>query len=226
MSIYSFIDSLLGIDENEVVGKNGERLTANKLKWISFMGREGRILKNVYIPKKDGDTTEIDLLFITEKGIFVIESKNYSGYIFGDGKTAKWTTTLFAGRNIRGQKQVEKHQFYNPIWQNYNHIKYLKEFLGTDVQMISLIVFSERCELKSITYQAKDVYVCKRDKLTKIIKDLWNKYPDTLKAEDIDSIYDKLSSLTNMDSAVKTKHVEYIKKDLIITRFALNAAGN
>ena len=126
MSIYSFIDSLLGIDENEVVGKNGERLTANKLKWISFMGREGRILKNVYIPKKDGDTTEIDLLFITEKGIFVIESKNYSGYIFGDGKTAKWTTTLFAGRNIRGQKQVEKHQFYNPIWQNYNHIKYLR----------------------------------------------------------------------------------------------------
>lgn len=40
------------------------------------------ILTNLYIPKEDGSTTEIDLVMITKYGFFVIESKNYrDGYL-------------------------------------------------------------------------------------------------------------------------------------------------
>ncbi|MER2002174.1 MAG: nuclease-related domain-containing protein [Carnobacterium inhibens] len=52
------------------------------------------ILTNLYIPKEDGSTTEIDLVMITKFGFFVIESKNYSGWIFGDEKYRNWTQTF------------------------------------------------------------------------------------------------------------------------------------
>ena len=99
------------------------------------------VLKNIYVPYQ-GKTSEIDLLMIHEKGIFVFESKNYSGWIFGNASQLNWTQSLQNG---------EKHHFYNPIRQNQTHIKALSEYLDMPVSsFISYIVFSERCSLKSV----------------------------------------------------------------------------
>lgn len=49
--------------------------------------------------------TEVDLIYINTSGIYVIESKNYSGWIFGDFKQKYWTQTF----------KTEKHKFYNPV---------------------------------------------------------------------------------------------------------------
>ena len=65
--------------DKNIKGKLGESFTAVALAWSKLFGRDGIVLRNVYIPKEDSDTAEIDLLFITRKGIFVIKSKNYSG---------------------------------------------------------------------------------------------------------------------------------------------------
>lgn len=46
-------------------------------------------MTNLYLPKEDGSTTEIDLIMLSETGILVFESKNYSGWIFGDEKRIK-----------------------------------------------------------------------------------------------------------------------------------------
>ena len=88
----SILDSILNTDER--VGKRGEALIAGKLGLIDLFGHKGKVLRNVYLPKDNGETSEIDLLFITKVGIFVIESKNYSGYIFGTDTNQKWTVTL------------------------------------------------------------------------------------------------------------------------------------
>ena len=77
------IDSIF---DDEWVGKRGETLTERELKLVKLFGRKGRTLRNVYIPKDNGETSEIDVVYITQKGIFVFESKNYSGWIFGDEK--------------------------------------------------------------------------------------------------------------------------------------------
>ena len=63
---------------DKLTGKLGEVLTAKELKYVQLFGRKGRILRNIYVPKDNGETSEIDLLYITQKGIFVFESKNYS----------------------------------------------------------------------------------------------------------------------------------------------------
>ncbi|WP_370863831.1 nuclease-related domain-containing protein [Ruthenibacterium lactatiformans] len=142
----SFIKRLIFTPES--VGLHGEKMIVRKLGWVQFCGKRGKILQNIYVPRENGETSEIDVLYITQKGIFVIESKNYSGYIFGSENNHNWTSTLYAGKDQLGRKKVEHHQFYNPVKQNNTHIKTLMHYLNVDIPMLSLIVFSERCELK------------------------------------------------------------------------------
>lgn len=105
----------------EWMGRRGEKLTERELKLVRFLGRDGKILRNVYIPKENGETSEIDVLYITQKGIFVIESKNYSGWVFGSEKNYQWTVSLSNGI---------KNKLYNPIKQNQTHIKWLQNYVG------------------------------------------------------------------------------------------------
>ena len=109
----------------EDIGKRGEKYTAKKLNRVDRSGYNGMVLQNVYIPKRNGETSEIDLLFITKIGIFVMESKNYSGYIFGTDTNQKWTVSLHVGHGY-----TEKHQFYNPILQNAGHVRALRRVLN------------------------------------------------------------------------------------------------
>ena len=149
----------------ERIGKKGEKLTERKLNLINLSGREGLVLKNIYIPKNNGETTEIDLIYVTQKGLFVIESKNYSGWIFGDSKSLYWTSCLPNG---------EHNRFYNPIKQNNSHIKwlgkYLDNYISSTIPFFSFIVFSERCELKKVPFEDNQCIICRRNKLSRYVR--------------------------------------------------------
>lgn len=77
------------------------------------------LLKDVTIPSKTG-TTQIDHVIVSKFGLFVIETKNYKGWIYADAKDAKWTQVHFK----------QKHRFQNPLRQNYAHICALSDLLG------------------------------------------------------------------------------------------------
>lgn len=198
------IDSLLDkIFDAEWVGWYGEHLTSRELMIVKLFGRNGKTLRNVYIPKENGDTTEIDVVFITQKGIFVIESKNYSGWIFGDEKNGFWTASLQNGI---------KNKFYNPIKQNQTHIRWLEKYLSDDIPMFSIIAFSERCELKKITVESPDVRVINRDDLYATIRDIWNRTEDKLDKANVQEIYEKLKPLTHVSKEVKQAHINAINE--------------
>lgn len=204
----SLIDSILdSIFDDEWVGKRGEKLTERELKWVRLFGRKGKILRNVYIPKDNGETSEIDVVYITQKGIFVIESKNFSGWIFGDDKSAYWTESLPNGK---------KNRFYSPVKQNETHMRWLGKYLESlnykSVPLFSLIVFSERCELKKMTIEREDVRVIKRDRLYANIRDMWDKLGDSVSLEDVESITSELKKLTNQPKSVKQAHINDINK--------------
>ena len=194
----------------ERLGRRGENAAAGRLGWVDFLGYQGKIIRNAYIPGNDGKTTEIDLLYVTQKGIFVIESKNYSGFIFGSEKNQHWASTLYMGKDWRGRKKVEKHQFYNPIWQNNTHIRYLKRFLKADIPMFSVIVFSSKCELKRMEISSPDVIVCRQGELSSCIRRIWKRVPDVLTEQQIETIFNQLSVLANPSEAVKQKHIQDI----------------
>ncbi len=202
-----FIDLLLDdIFDAEWKGRYGEKMTEWELNLVRLFGRKGYVLRNIYVPKNNGETSEIDVVFITQKGIFVIESKNYSGWIFGDEKSAYWTAML---------PDKSKNRFYNPIKQNSTHIKWLGQYLQNSVPLFSVIVFSERCELKKVAVESTDVLVIKRDRLYAAIRSIWDRTADILSESMTEDIYVKLKMLTDVDQAVEL--MKNIKKRRLLT---------
>lgn len=203
MAKKDIIDKLLDkyIFNAEWLGRHGEKLTERELKLVRLLGRDGKILRNVYIPKKNGETSEIDVMYITQKGIFVIESKNYSGWVFGSENNYQWTVSLPNGL---------KNKLYNPIKQNQTHIKWLQKYVGEDIPLFSIIVFSERCTLK--IKGETSVPVIKRDSLYATIRNAWKRTEDKLSDEQVNELYEKLKELTCVSKEDKQKHVENIKK--------------
>ncbi len=187
------------------LGRYGEYLTYMELKCFENDG--AKFLFNVYIPKENGETTEIDVLMISKKGIFVFESKNYSGWIFGSENQKNWYQTLPAGRG-----KSHKEHFYNPIMQNRSHIKHLKMFVGKQIAMHSIIVFSERCTLKNVTVKSSDVNVIKRNQVSFVVSNICKRIAeDILTENDITNLYNKLYPCTQVSNAEKAQHIVNIQ---------------
>lgn len=187
-------------------GRLGEYLTYKHLHSAEKNG--ARFLFNVYIPKGEEETTEIDVLMIHAKGLFVFESKNYSGWIFGSENQKNWYQTLPQGKG-RSHKEI----FYNPIMQNKTHIKHLKALIGEDVPIYSVITFSERCTLKKIEIKSDDICVINRDKVYDTVAAICMKRDTAvLSNEQISEIYDKLYPYTQVSDVTKQQHIQNIEK--------------
>ena len=89
------------------------------------------LIKNVTLPTGEG-STQIDHVIVSKFGVFVIETKNFKGWIFGSPNQKTWTQQLYKRKN----------KFQNPLHQNYKHTKALGELLGlSDSQIFSIVVF-------------------------------------------------------------------------------------
>lgn len=117
----------------------GEKLTTFGM-WLFVDGKTFRRFHDIIVPSSTG-TTQVDHLLISRFGLFVIETKNMDGWIFGSEKQPKWTQT-YKGR---------KFQFQNPLRQNYRHIKCLAEFLQVDESIFHSVIFfiGEECTFKT-----------------------------------------------------------------------------
>lgn len=186
-------------------GRLGEFYTYKYLKSLSGYKR---YLFNLYLPKSNGETTELDVILLHESGIYVFESKNYSGWIFGSESQQYWTQTLPAGRG-----RSQKNRFYNPVLQNKGHLKWLQTYLADQtLPFYSYIVFSDRCRLKNITLTSGKHYVVNRYNLFAAIQHNAAKAGIQLSPDKIDELFGKLYPLTQIDEAKKMIHVRDIQK--------------
>ena len=101
----------------KIKGKRGEVIVKEMLRNLQ---RPGEFILSDVILSGGNTTHQIDHIFISKKGIFVIEVKNYSGLIYGEEYQKEWTQVL--GRGIR-------EKFYNPIKQNATHVRVLNDVL-------------------------------------------------------------------------------------------------
>ena len=98
------------------------------------------LIPDVMLPTADG-TTQIDHVIVSRYGIFVLETKTFKGWIFGDEKSAQRTQQIFR----------KKSQFMNPLRQNYKHTKTLATLKGIPEDYFkSLIVFVGDCHFKTV----------------------------------------------------------------------------
>ncbi|WP_429148147.1 NERD domain-containing protein [Aeromonas rivipollensis] len=101
--------------------------------------REYHLLKDVTLPIPQG-STQIDHVIVSRFGIFVIETKNMKGWIFGNPTHKSWTQQIYR----------RKHSFQNPLRQNHLHMMTLKSLLGVaDHQLHSVIYFIGDCTFKT-----------------------------------------------------------------------------
>lgn len=199
---------LYGNLKANIKGKLGE----SKVSWISYqadLGDNSVTMRNLYLPWSDGGTAQIDQLIITESGIYVIEVKNYKGWIFGNEKNQYWTQVLYTG--YRGHSI--KNKLYNPLKQNASHIYCLKKHLsGFSIPYYSIVVFSNDAEFKNVTIISDNAYVIHNASLKSIIEGLHSKYKGTISTEDISLIHDILINATS--AADKENHVDNVKNQI------------
>lgn len=184
-------------------GKFGEYQIYKKLRGFEAGGC--KFLFNLYIPRENGETTEIDVLMIVRRGLIVFESKNYSGWIFGNEYSQKWTQTLPAGRRAR------KFYFFNPILQNKGHINNLKKLLNESIPMFSIITFSERCTLKKVPTNTRELKIINRGNVMSALKSIADNSPEVMDEAKINEIYDKLYPYIQVSESIKFQHIQQIK---------------
>lgn len=113
---------------------------------------------------RGSEITQIDCLTLSPQGIFVFESKDYVGYIYGRGNDRYWTQVTQYGQ--------AKYRFYNPLQQNQTHIRALRRILGADYPIYSVVVFGPDATLRDISGVPEQNFVINHANIAKIFQDL------------------------------------------------------
>ncbi|WP_425629791.1 nuclease-related domain-containing protein [Cellulophaga lytica] len=180
----------------EYKGKEGEAVVKEALVQV-FNNTKGFIFNDILV-EYNGKITQIDHVVISEKGVFVVETKNYSGWIFGNQRNKYWTQVIYKNKN----------KFQNPLFQNYGHIKMLESVLKIDSKMfISIVAFTDNCEFK--TDMPKNVMYDYQ--IGKYVRSLNKKL---LSKSEIDLLGDRLSaSVLEKNKANKNRHLDSIERN-------------
>lgn len=190
----------------EIAGKIGENAVSRA---ISIAGQQDRryykILRNVYIPIH-GRYSEIDVLLLHKSGIYVFESKNLSGSIYGDENHHKWQ---------RYKPNGKTDYIPNPILQNDKHIEALLNFLRQNKyqsRVFSMIVFGSKANLKYIPenrpfMSIHEIYTLEIDLINKMQSE-----QNFYSAETLDDWCRKLLPYTQLSEEEKQAHKNRIHK--------------
>lgn len=203
-SLRYYADYLFHSQEYEKTGDIGEQHLYREL--IALFGKKN-IFRNLYLEKENGKTTEIDLLAIHSTGIYVFESKNYSGLIIGSTEERQW-------RQILGKKV---YTFYNPILQNNMHIRALQGYLlekYPNINYYSYIVFSIRCDLTEIETAQERTFVLKREFLKQNLTNILQSQEPILSEKEISTLSLFFKSKERPDETVRVQHNKNIQEAL------------
>ena len=195
VTFIGFIIFRLRINFAKFKGQRGEKSVS---KTLMQLPDEYIIFNNVYI-KENGRYSQIDHIVLSPYGIFVIETKKYNGWIYGGEKAPYWT------QNIYGTK----YEFYNPLRQNYGHVKQLQSLFGYPVQFfIPIVVFVGNATIKGNYH--KHIVIYKEELLSTI-----RQYKNVIFRNDIlKEAVNKLSYSSFKTSETASEHIKQVKNEI------------
>ena len=180
-------------------GKVGEDEVSYVLRSLP---QEYLVINNVIIPDQGSGpnkkyTTQIDHVVVSPFGIFVIETKNYSGWIFGSENSKRWKQTF---------KTTQGHYLYNPIKQNWGHTFALAERLRLNIRVFKpIVVFSNECEL-NVETTTPVIYISQLRQL------ILNYTQEIVPRKDVDLIYNRLSKINLVGEEYENNHLQSIEE--------------
>jgi len=186
----------------KIKGLIGERIVRKQLERLP--AEDYKTLNDITIKGKKG-TSQIDHLVISPYGIFVIETKNYRGWIYGGENSEYWFQAIYR----------TKSKFRNPIKQNWAHIYALKENLSEykDVPYYPIVVFVGKARLKNLDVTTDVIY---SDGLFDTI--MKHGGPRKLSGREMDKIFTTLKETSIKDKHKKRDHVSRIKWNVKIRK--------
>jgi len=174
-----------------LIGRMGEKFVSRKL--LELDQTRYRILNDLLLPSQGNSvTTQIDHVIVSNFGIFCIETKAYKGWIFGNANQDQWTQVIFKF----------KKRFYNPLRQNYAHIKAVEELVNPifpNARVYGFVAFPHADKLK---ISGTDSVGHARDVVAKISS---LQIPIISDAER-DKIYELLTNADIKDKAQRKEH--------------------
>lgn len=179
----------------KIKGYMGESRVARQLD--KLQNEEYKVFNDVLIRTGRG-SSQIDHIVISIYGVFVIETKNYSGWIHGNEHSEYWTQSHYD----------TKTKFRNPIKQNWAHIYALKEALSgfERVKYHSIVVFAGTAELKNVSTQILVIY---DHELYQTIMD--TRGIPNLSIKQVNTIADKLNKVNIQDKVAKREHDHHVQ---------------
>ena len=183
---------LIFINTNYFKGKFGEFSVNCLLKRIS-KNDKGILYKNIIV-LLDNNSHQIDHVLISKKGIFVVETKNYSGTIYGSDYQKEWTQVFNYGK--------QKYKFYSPVRQNYNHVEVLNNFLNNKYNINNVIIFYKN-SINNI--KSKYVYTMKT------FRDYYNNLSYIYSDKELNEIINTINNI-NLKAISEKEHIKNINK--------------
>lgn len=180
---------LLNKNTNKITGMAGEFWVKNELKKLPDWYL---VLNNVTLRNKE-KFSQIDHIVFSKYGIFVIETKQYHGFLTGNDYDKNWTMG-------RGKNRIYIH---NPIHQNYGHVLMLQEYLHIPEEMFIPLV----CLSGEVKYRIKSKNVVPIYGLNKRIRS----YTKPI-LENYAQLYHYVDSLNRDDTQTKQEHLEYAQR--------------
>lgn len=169
-------------------------------------------LFNAYLPRSKSRTTEIDVMLFHSSGIYVFESKNYKGWIFGTETRKIWTQCIKPSEHTR----TRKYHFLNPIMQNKLHLSAFSALLSDKQKAIpvhSVILFGNRCNLKKIDLSSGRHTVIRLKDLPETVQSMIETTPNADMTA-VNAVYELLYPMTQVSEDVKQKHIADIEAEL------------
>lgn len=180
-------------------GKLGEFAVSTHVRL--YLNKEDyTLLNDCTLPDAQGGTTQIDHILLSPFGIFIIETKNYTGWIFGTERQKTWTQKIYK----------KNYKFQNPLHQNYKHQKVLEKILEDLIDpehLHSVIVFMPDCEFKT----AMPANVFKGAKWTDYVKTFKEPVISEMKLKRIQRRVEK--EVLERSWKTNRAHVEYLKQN-------------
>lgn len=177
-----------------VRGKIGESKVSKRLKKLAKK-YGGHVIDDVIIPGENDKTSQIDHIYISKYGLYVVETKNYSGRIYGNDKQREWTQVLAYGNT--------KNKLYNPVMQNQTHIYRLLQLLNVKMDACSVVVFVRG----NVNYIESDHVFTLYD-----LKHLLDDVKPCVDDDTVEKIFDTIMEYKVNPTKTNKEHVKEIKQ--------------
>ena len=187
----------------ERIGDNGERTVSSYLADLEC--DDYQVFNDLLL--RDGNyTTQIDHIILSRYGVFVIETKNVHGKVYGSGNAEFWKQYL-PDWGYKRYGTTQEHQLRNPLWQNAGHIKSLRRLVfDNDIPIHGIVVFPYETDL----YVTADQPVLKMWQVVPYIKQYRDK---VLSADQLGFYRRRLLEVISTTESDRKQHLNNVNRN-------------